>query len=375
MQTLAKRFQTAATEYKQLKATAEKQVESWRWATWQKYELFPLYNLRKRFGSGRWLKGPPAKKNGAFNHGFDAAGKVVAIRQGVEFKGQHYETFYDYQDEMIEEVKFDYSREKTLIHVQRIHCKKGRPVLGESLAKHGYYSEKYVYRGNQLTRIDLMYPPKNPATVDLTYDDLGRLESVVERYPADKDGPARKFNLFQRPQKEETIKGLTELVVQKLVEQIPELIANKKIKPSVYCLLLGYDAENPHSALPPMIAIGPESQRAQMVAEHGIHAKSFLWAPPEFSQSDVLVFRDKHLLKACELLNQQLALKQQFKPVRALLNEVAKQLMAVNWSGKLAITGDFVVAAADMEGQDLLANLKYSIGPELISAFKKQGWL
>ncbi len=181
------------------------------------------------------------------------------------------------------------------------------------------------------------------------------MAQIDEIYPAGSSDYPRggTETLYRRPRKGETIKGLCELVEERLVELIPEVVAAAKIRKPAYCLLLVYDWENPDVMLPPDLAVGLASDRSAAAKQHGQEAKHSLWNPAGFTIfGEGLELDDRRLAKACELLGQQLALKDRFTPALKLLNNVAARLMQRDWSGELKTTEDFVVAAVDLEAQD-----------------------
>jgi hypothetical protein len=109
----------------------------------------------------------------------------------------------------------------------------------------------------------------------------------------------------------------------------------------------------------------------------GKGAKGYVWNAAEFERSGdaALTLDDAELVAACDLFNQQIALNGKWNLTRNLLNEVARELMQMNWNGTLAVTDDFVVFALDYGETDFRANLKASVSPERLAMLKAKGLL
>ena len=58
---------------------------------------------------------------------------------------------------------------------------------------------------------------------------------------------------------------------------------------------------------------------------------------------------------------------------RRLLNEVAADLAKTKWAGRLKTTEDFVVFATDFEGADRRKNMRKTVPPKRMAAFKRTG--
>ena len=101
-----------------------------------------------------------------------------------------------------------------------------------------------------------------------------------------------------------------------------------------------------------------------------------VWNYPEFRHTDVTPrWRDADLMRACELFNQQVAVGGNSNRARKVLNDVARELGATDWSGAFDVTEDFVVFALDYEYEDFRANLKAGVGPERLAVLKERGWI
>ena len=382
-------YRSAGKQYAKLNRQCEGQVVRWRWATGSMFELQPFYFERNRFKRGRWLKSEPKRKKGQYLYGYDDQDNVVIVRQYVKPPRQFYAIFYLYRNGTVESVRFDYAKKRSPLTVSRCLYRRGRIASYELYGWGGHTKEQYEYDDDRIVRIrswyrefygDLSSKVKAiQTTLTITYDELDRLAQIDEVYPAgSSDYPqGGTETLYRRPRKGETVKELCGLVEERLVELIPEVVAAAKIRKSAYCLLLVYDWENPDLMLPPDLAVGLASDRSAAAKQHGKDAKYYLWNPAEFAIfGEELELDDRRLAKACELLGQQLAMKDRFTPALKLLNNVAARLMEHDWSGKLKTTEDFVVAAVDLEAQDhLMKNLRKSVSPEAIADLKRKGYL
>lgn len=210
------------------------------------------------------------------------------------------------------------------------------------------------------------------------YDDQGHLDTI-EYIPLD---PTRHTKtgassiVYRRPRSGESISELTRKIQLALEEVIPRMLSAARIPDEVYCLLLVYDAEN--DLLPPMLALGRNADREVAVAKHGTDAKVDLWNPADFRYFNIpeLRIETEDVVGPCRLMNQQLAMKGQCAPAKHLLNRVAATLMQRDWKGVLNTTGDFIVAAVDLESQDDLdRNIKKSVPAKMIQNLKRHGFI
>ena len=134
-----------------------------------------------------------------------------------------------------------------------------------------------------------------------------------------------------------------------------------------------YDGEG-NGAFPPCLGLGLESERCRWIAEKGKEAKWFVWNPAEFThyEKNHTQFEDKQLEELSELYNRIIEGKDNYAAPVKLLNEIAAALAAMDWSGKLKTTPDFVVYAVDFELGELAKNLKKSVPAPLLAKFKAE---
>ena len=380
MKTLKERFAEAATKYPALKKACEAQVVRWEWASFGLYHPKPFFNERKKIGKGRKLDGKPATiKSGMRQYGFDSDDRIVVVRQYTEFSGRFYEEFFVATEDQIEGTHFDPYEHKPVGNVTRQTFKDGRIISFGLWGTNGESTEAYQYNGDRITSIKTIgtnFLPRKEYSIAETigYDEIGRL-SLIQREFSEGNRTSKEI-LYKRPRKGESVNELVEIIRGKLVRQIPETLRAARIADRVYCLILPYTKEDA-PVLPPEIALGLDRQRKAWVKEKGKDAKGYVWNAAEFERSGdtALTLDDAELIAACDLFNQQIALNGKWNLTRKLLNEVARELMQMNWKGTLAVTDDFIVFALDYEETDFRANLKASVSPVRLAMLKAKGLL
>lgn len=376
------RFDRAIEDYVDLMLECEAEVARWEWTSSNRYELQPLYFERHRCKPGRVLKQEPPNKNGVWQYGFDNQERVVVERQGVEFEGRFYETFLRHEDDTVWSVLYDYHRPKKPINVTRYRFEDGRAVSQETFAQFGCGREEYEYENRRLTRIHDWHQEHGQGPTisryDVGYDETGQIASIHVTYPeGDRFSPEPHTSVvYQRPVKGQTIAALTAWIKQRLILRIPEMIAAAGIEEPAYCVTLAYHPE-PGVSVVPSVGVGLEAERESWVRTEGKDACDLIWNPAEFTHycTTALTLADDDLERACDLLGQQLGARGTWAPARRMFNEVAAELLRVDWSGRLNITPDFVVYAVDLELADLKRNLKASIPPERLKELKRSGYL
>jgi hypothetical protein len=153
--------------------------------------------------------------------------------------------------------------------------------------------------------------------------------------------------------------NLKATIRERLELLVPQVVANARINEPIYCVALGYDGEG-NDVLPPLIAIGIESERQKWLGEHSSDAKHMIWNPADFFHFEKphTQLEDEVLEEACDLLNTYLAERDSLSPAVKLLIEVAAQLNRATWPSTVKRTPDFVVYAVDFEGGSLKKNLR-----------------
>jgi hypothetical protein len=141
-----------------------------------------------------------------------------------------------------------------------------------------------------------------------------------------------------------------------LVKAIPEAVASLKLKDPICCVrLYYYDTHAPCGYL--SLLIQSKKYRDQLLAEKARDALSSLWGSSEQSRDACVDLPDetpkskshKQLAKQFEQVYEILCEDEDEGMVeyREMVQSVARELNAMDWSKHCAVTDDFVVAAAD----------------------------
>jgi hypothetical protein len=188
---------------------------------------------------------------------------------------------------------------------------------------------------------------------DFTHDDAGRLERI------DLEDDGGTYEVYRRAKKGESLGELAAIVVERLIATIPATVERAKILEPAYALLLAYDWENPANCLPPVLAVGLESERRAFINKHGRAADQYIWNPAELANYDTgaLSLGDEELLSASQLLGQELARRDKFATVEKVLLQTARALNERCWT-ELQITEDFIVVPVDFETGRVKRHLK-----------------
>lgn len=290
------------------------------------------------------------------------------LTQRMPTKEIEVEEFIYYRGETIEVLRF-LSEELEVVH--RVTYRNGQLIEGEAYWEdQGYVCDRYFYEKNRLAS-EQSITEQGTISQETVYG-LNGEETV---YRVRRDGT--KMEVGAPLPKGITVKKLVETIQQRLLVLIPEIVAECKLKETVYCVGIIYDDEG-NDALPPDIAIGLESERSRWLKEHGKAARDFLWNPAEFKHYPVGVGKlaeDEKLAEACGYLNTHLSDTGSITPAAKLLIEVATELNSMEWPKALKRTEDFIVYAVDLEGGSLRKNLKKIVTPERFAGLKKMGWL
>ena len=376
-------------EYLKLKQQCESLVVQWRWAKDHMLQLEPFYTQKHQFPEGRWLKDRP-KSGNAVEHGLDEQDRIVLMRQSHQFPTgvRCDEVFVERSDNLVQQARYQGAfggRQPQLIGVERLHGQSPSPARFERMAVAGKQISEYEHEGPRVILERQRHQPQPIAAgrfslrqFRYSFDNLNRLERI-ERLALDAStaNPAGEWEtVFRAPAGGETIESLSALIEQGLVEEIPRVLRTARIEDSVYSLLLVYDSLNP--PLPPVLALGKDSDRQALIERHGKSVKEHLWTPDEYAYfgGPSLELKNPVLVEACRQMNQMMALQDQNSSGRELLEDVAAQLMGRRWKGILQTTEDFVVAAIDLSGcDDFLKNMKKSVPSQLISQLRKNHFI
>lgn len=373
-------------------------VVEWRWASDDM-----AFALQQPFAKERYRHNPKWLKEGAklkpdFRcHGLDAQGAIHVIEDvpshGQSDPKQINATYVTYGHEQVESM--NYLTPGNLYMIRRLDYDGPRIVHEHNFGSRHGSERHYEWEGSRLHRILSMgwrhdwvradskqfsgLDPNSHTEQNFEYDELGRLDRIVER-SLNKDGTLYKglpprIN-YQRPKKEETIPHLAKNIERMLREQIPAGVAAVRGKGPFYCLLICYCGEDFGAGWPPVLTLKPEAETRRIV-EHGGEVAYCLWAPDESDETNVYVrYGDEALENHCRLHAQLMDVKQDYTSARKILRNVAKALNELDWPKMLDVTPDFVVAAVDNTGEfELVDDIKACVPRAKFASLKERGWI
>jgi hypothetical protein len=378
------RFQELPSRYRSLRQACEANVVSWRWASDDLYDPRPLHFETHGYKKGRLLKQPPKKPASKIEYGFGADGLIHVARQHIRFDGYpdrlwFYETFYVRGKDEIEVTHFDYHPDKDPIFYGIGRYEDGRMRHWRVRAREGIGRDTYTWEGEKVVRIECEHAPVEKGAgsgplvqvrqYEICYDAAGDIQEILSHQHHPREVTEV---VYRRRPGDVTFADLLRRMRPALTQAVFEEVRRAGISERVYALVLAWDPGQQES-LPPSIGIGLESERAAWLQEHGKDAKQYLWNPAEYQN-----FRDiasEAVEEACRPVNQECRLRDSWKEARRVLNEVARDLGGMDWTGVLATTEDFVAFAVDLELSEFRQNIKASARPEVLEALKRKGWL
>lgn len=392
MHTLEERWQQVFTEYQSLKASCEAEAVRWEWAANQRYDPRPLYFQRHHVRPGKVIQEKSDDLVYAWQYGFDINDHIAVTRlfgPPIPFVGtQTMETFSVRHGDVIECVR--YLKPNLPVEVIHQHFEDSRIVAFRSFSVSvgpmlratnpqaiyklavrtqgiSFYEEKYDYQDGRVVRIRVIYrragrsdPLQHEEMIQ--YDSAGRVFTIQGHYADDITQ-----TIYQRAHKEQTVSALAKSVKHRLLDVIPQVIAEANITSRVYCLVLHY---LDHFSSPTLF-LGLESDRQSLIREYGADARYYIWMPvAPYLEIDDPTHQDENAL-----FDQEIALTEQWGRGREMLRGVAAGLMQRRWDGILNVTPDFVVYAMDYECDDLWESMAASVPADQLNEFYEQGLL
>lgn len=357
------------------KSKVDATVAEWRCATHEMFDLELFQREKHKMPRGRWIAALDDSVNPkCFKHGFDEQKRLVVVRQHCG--SREYETFYDYLNTYTQRVVFG---NNNLVSVSRLYIDDGIPARFARITTGSRAVSIYEYDGDDLISESLTFIDQRGllkgGRYDFTYgSDKGAPDVVtfVDVDPATRQQLGDERIVYRRPVKHVSLKAQFAQTENALIVGINSVIESSMISDVVYCLLLVYDAEN--DLLPPLLALGRQLDRDIAITKYGPCANQHLWNPADFKYFNIpsLEIRNGEVLEACQLMNQQLAAKEQYTAAKRLLNNVAARLMKRDWRAIMNTTDDFVVVAVGLESQDdLEQNIKKSVSVDRIRQLKQ----
>ncbi len=363
-------FDESQQQYEPIRTRTRAQVASWVWATGPLPPVLPLWFERTRLKPGKVMDGEPSACKNVYAYGFSADHALLVKEQYTGIEGQCYEEFYVYTADSCEGWRFSNFASKELVNVTRRTDSAENATRFETYTAISRSEEFYTRIGGRVTEIRVRQQEHGKDWIETvftaTYDTYGELQALAKRYANGKTE-----DVVRKPAATYSEKDLRRLILTRLPKTVIDLIAGAKIGDAAYCVVLAYGPDDVGPILPPILGVGLEKERVAFRASHGERVKDLLWNPAEFNNYDTpaLALTEPELIRACDDYRAMLAQRSASQDARKLLCEVAAQLAAMDWTGRLNVTADFAVFAVDFEGTDLKKNLTASVAAPLRKLF------
>jgi hypothetical protein len=374
-------------DYSRLKENAERQVQSWRWATSGMFAVEPLIFERHERRRGRWLKQAPANQDGAYEYGFDTLGRVRLERQHVRFDGYperrwFYESFFFYDVSKIDRFLYSYNTDKEAIAFARASVVDQRVSMVESRAVRGVSRERYVWDGPHVVAVHVEHATVEPSGEYLglkphgsywaEYDAKGLLDTLTAGSSSQPSSGGKQRLIYKRPQPGVTLASLVSGVQPTLASAVVDAIRNAAVSEPAYCIALAWDPGQT-SSLPPSLGVGLESYRSRLCNAGLQQQDELIWNPAEFDTW--IELPRESLTQHCQQLNQYCSQRDNWSGAARMLNDISQTLSLRDWSPDLPITSDFFVYAIDLELVDLYRNVEKACPPNTLRSLRSRGLL
>jgi hypothetical protein len=393
---LEARWRELYDQYEAVKAKITPVVR-WEWTNGKRYDMRPYYFQRNPVRGRVLKKTPTTEREKVYKHlyGFDAQGRVV-VQTYYTYYGV-WETFYSYTPDEVVMMTFEpYQGRQLLNHISCCAKKLGRVQDCAGLTTD--YS--YIDRDQTFPSAGQLKPNMGEGLENTTLDNLwirlsqtqdamkwsyevylyqrGRLIDIHHYSSLDHDTPTSETHfyynpqghlqqiwwerkdidyarlLYQRRKPGETWASLTEAAKQKLVAEIPKVIAAAKLQEPLYCLNLYYFLAKNGDYFPPELLLGFERDRQWKMEKYPPdRIDGYLWwylwdgEEPEHVPYEPLEITDADTLAACEALEAEINMRLQSPIAERTLYQIARELNQLDWSKITPVTPDFIVYACD----------------------------
>ncbi|MEK7781640.1 MAG: hypothetical protein AAB370_09110 [Verrucomicrobiota bacterium] len=343
-----------------LRRRCKSNVARWEYWLWPDWHWIPDYLLEHHKSPKR-----TSRKKACYHYGYDAVGRVVFIREDFEPEDEDDGTFYFLRYSGNTVSGFELLGGE-LYPVFEAALSNGRIVKLEQTRFDDWNTKIIEWREGSVFKVitTKKHDRSSKVVIEQTYNQKGKLIAEVDR-----------SKIKEKPlPKGVTLKSLGDELQKRLIQAVVKTVTKHKLKKPVYCLALNYDCEG-NPIMPPMLAIGLDSERQARLKKGGKDAKLDIWEPEQMSlfakeETDEVIFADKKLQQACDYYNRLLEKKGDNTPAHKLLNEIAAELGHMDWKGKLNTTDDFIAYAVDTDLADLQKNLKQSVPAVLLKKLK-----
>jgi hypothetical protein len=361
----------AVAEYPALRTNRESEVVRWQWTSGPCFDLRPYEAEIFGYSRGEPLASEPADKDGTSQYGFDAAARVVAVRDYGSVPGQYDEEFFSYTDDGAEAVRYGHSPREA-INVSHYLIQGGNVVRCNSLAPRGSATRTYEYHDGRVARIHVEHgksraTPGSRREFEVVHDDRADLAKITELFPG-----GQNVSRFRRPTR--PLDGLLAAIKAALLDQIPRAVAGATTTEPAYCLGLAYTTES-YECLPPRLVLGLESERTASVQRARGQRPADIWNLDMLHTFEDVQLLDPQLNELCDMANQHFQIRGTIAAGQDLLNDVARALNDHPWEGKLRVTDDFIVYAADVEKGGTSEEIAACVPSARLSVLRARGLL
>jgi hypothetical protein len=371
---------TATAAYAAGKGRAEAAIATRRWATGLVFGLLPFRVERGEPPAGRLLRSAPAKKAGACEFGFDAAGRLVVVREHTARRGHAYETFIDWDDRGATAVRYDLDpAHKAPSNAARLTVARGQPTRFELRSRHGRVLETYRYQGDRLIAIHRAAPGEaarilrvsaRAAAAATPASSTARAGRTAAATPASSTVPAGRAaaatpasstaravraaaatpasstaRAVRAAPAGPTLAAQLAAIEDRLFALTPAAIQRAAARSAapLWCCGLVFDSSD--LALPPELAIATVDERAATLRQQ--HGATQIWKCTAFDGLGAAFYQDRALARAVEQV--QPLLDGAGARVRPRLVRLAQRLNALPRARFGTVAPEFVVYAFDRD--------------------------
>ncbi len=406
--TLDELFTSAEDYYAALKAATEGRVRQWEWASGARHSIEPAWFERHdRVPAAALDRQPERVEEGWRHYGFDEKGRLVVERHyvGVVYpEGRAFqESFYFQDGDDTYVFHFRPTPENRPISVSRARRVGDRVTILSRRAAQGVSTEKFVYEGDRLTRIDCFRSLEESSdvpqsTLVFEYDAAGRIAQIEKR--ARSWAPTIVFRQKLHAPRPE----LVDVAAVAFAEAIHSRVTRLAVVEPVYAIIIAYHIERPREFVDPLPAVMLATTRRAADDEGDWHRyvmktsanlpahlppemreraldrgkwsdgrKMDMWNPAESRLFDVPE------LDLAELRAQWASLPDALQEPaeeswRQFFVRVARILNSRSWAS-MRVTDDFVVVPSDLHQADEIRNFRESVARERLELLVERGWL
>jgi hypothetical protein len=357
------KLQRRTEQYDVLKTNAHSLVTHWQVTDVDRYSLRLHYYERIRDMRGKVVAAVP--KGRTYRYGL-MADERIAIEECYEISKLVHEIFWKYEPNTTEIVQYVQNRP---VLIGKLDYAEGLPILCRHYGYHKFVSrvrEIYTHADERLTTIKCEDTEFGQWATEYRciYTPQRELERIdyVTAFPA--GYPNTIYTIYRAPIAQHA--STPEAKRQELVKSIVDKLEKQQIRDKVCGLMLNYVEPN---FFPPMIVVLYEDERLEMLAQKP-SSRDDIWAPvPDGSRGRDFIELNESIYLWTELERD----ITDEDDARAFLADIARDLMRVDWTGKLDTTDDFVAYSLDYEADSVQERLNASVPQEKLDLLRARG--